>query len=111
MHTAAKAALDGWTGPYTTMDGLGGMGGMCWPTVGLLDSLSLQITPIRCCGPLLHQSRRPRQPTASEPTPMDKLSRTSDHCASIGTTNPTNRRSDSHAGSVTRQRSIYRLHT
>ena len=56
MHTAAKAALDGWTGPYTTMDGLGGMGGMCWPTVGLLDSLSLQITPIRCCGPLLHQS-------------------------------------------------------
>ena len=43
--------------PYTTMDGLGGMGGMCWPTVGLLDSLSLQITPIRCCGPLLHQSR------------------------------------------------------
>ena len=48
MHTAAKAALDGWTGPYTTMDGLGGMGGMCWPTVGLLDSLSLQITPIRC---------------------------------------------------------------
>ena len=53
MHTAAKAALDGWTGPYTTMDGLGGMGGMCWPTVGLLDSLSLQITPIRCCGPLL----------------------------------------------------------
>ena len=46
MHTAAKAALDGGTGPYTTMDGLGGMGGMCWPTVGLLDSLSLQITPI-----------------------------------------------------------------
>ena len=43
MHTAAKAALDGWTGPYTTMDGLGGVGGMCWPTVGLLDLLSLQI--------------------------------------------------------------------